>query len=405
MARTKGRSRPKARPKAKSKRQRKARLAKFGCDLTESQFKLQFANKVGSIETFGLVTDEADWLAKRDHPDFLVPGIPPGIGELRRFHRKVFGSGELIMPDGERVKHWGFRDENGVEDLPSTAIRVAGGDLMQCELKPSIGPHTIHWHGIEPDMDNDGVGHTSFEVTGGYTYQWRAHPANAGTYFYHCHVNTVLHVQMGLFGALIIDPYEAEPHPDGKLPLQDAPDAWRYHAEHERIWALYTVDPSWHNLQHFAGFCLEDAGLNQFNPEYFLIGRHPQHPDGRPITGDASQPVAVSAPRGENVYIRMVQAGYHPIELDLGALGAYTHLIEADGRAIRDGIDLDGLGAGRAPVAVPFNELPSKRLSPAERVGLLINSPVAGEFPVEIKTRHWVTQEVIGMVRTMVTFT
>ena len=376
----------------------------FACDLTQTQYDLMFANK-DAPETYGLVTSEADWLAKRDHPDYLVAGMPLGIGELRRFERKVFGSGKLQMPDGQEVRHWGFRDENGVEGYPTTPIRLMGGDLMQCELKSSMRQHTIHWHGIEPDMDNDGVGHTSFEVTGNYTYQWRAHPANPGTYFYHCHVNTVLHFQMGLWGALIIDPHEAEPHPDGKKPIHDAPDQWRYHPEHERIWAINSIDPAWHELSHDAGLCFEDAGLDDFRPQYFGIGRHFQHPDGRPITGDEAQPVAVSAPQGENIMLRLIMANYFPVEIDFGALADDVYIIESDGRSLRTGLDLDGLATGTSPVALPWKEFHEQRLCPAERLGILIKTRRKGVYPVELRHRHWVSNQVVAVTRTYVEIT
>src|SRR3712207_6170838 len=279
-------------------------------------------------ETYGLVQNEADWLAKRDHPDYLTPGIPKGVGRLVRHERKVFGSGELEMYDGNVVRHWGFRDENGNEDYPSTPIRLMGGDLMQTELKSSMRQHTIHWHGIEPDMDNDGVGHTSFEVTGNYVYQWRAHTANAGTYFYHCHVNTVLHVQMGMFGALIIYPTGTRPEDEWKTPFHDAPADWSFNQEY--VWPFYAVDPVWHELNHAAGVCGEDVGLNDFQPQYFTIGRFSQDPDGPPIEGDAPtgpaivdgerncQPIAVKATPGDSVLIRTVNATYFPVELDFG---------------------------------------------------------------------------------------
>src|SRR5437667_2199633 len=200
----------------------------FNCVLNEAQFALAFPPQVGRIETFGLVTDQADWETKRNDPNFLAPGMPPGIGELRRLKRNVFVDGKLVMPDGVEIRHWGFEDENGVKTLPSSAIRVMAGDLVQVDLQAAKNRHTIHHHGIEPDMDNDGVGHTSFEVLGHYVYQWRPHVANAGTYFYHCHVNTTLHVQMGLFGALVIDPYDPDPQSPGKLPFGDAKQEWRY---------------------------------------------------------------------------------------------------------------------------------------------------------------------------------
>ncbi len=67
-------------------------------------------------------------------------------------------------------------------------------------------PHTIHWHGIEPTPINDGVGHCSMEI-GSYLYQWQ--PNFIGTYFYHCHRNTVQHFEFGLFSMLLIEAPDA----------------------------------------------------------------------------------------------------------------------------------------------------------------------------------------------------
>jgi FtsP/CotA-like multicopper oxidase with cupredoxin domain len=379
----------------------------FKCDIREDDYNIVFPDENGQREpdgTFGLVRNEAEWVRMRSQ---LPPEHGPQFGTLRRFERKVFNSGDLEMPDGVKVRHWGFEDElNEPEDsddrrtLPSPPIRVAGGDLVQVTLHATMRQHTIHHHGIEPDMDNDGVGHSSFEVFGRYTYQWRAHPANAGTYFYHCHVNTTLHVQMGMFGALIIDP----PGTDLDTPvslenprnsLTDGPPEWDYHRE--AFWALYAVDPVWHELNHAAGMCGEDAGLNRFNPTYFLINKHAEDPGGPPV--DAPD-VAIDAQPGETVLLRMVNASYHPIEIDFGGLDPLV--IESDGRGLRDQLDLSGLARRGRYVSAKWSQV-GGRIAPAERYALLIKDTPAGTYPVTVKHHDWITQEVIGMTRTTVT--
>ena len=90
---------------------------------------------------------------------------------------------------------------------PGPTIRVPRGAVYHADL---VGkgppPHTIHWHGIEPTPINDGVGHCSMEI-GKYLYQWQ--PNFIGSYFYHCHRNTMQHFEFGLFGFLVIEPPDA----------------------------------------------------------------------------------------------------------------------------------------------------------------------------------------------------
>jgi len=88
--------------------------------------------------------------------------------------------------------------------FPGTTVRMPNGCIFHC-LTSGKGPppHTIHWHGMEPTPMNDGVGHCSMEL-GSYTYQWQ--PNFLGTYFYHCHRNTMQHFEFGLYGLLLVEP-------------------------------------------------------------------------------------------------------------------------------------------------------------------------------------------------------
>src|SRR5690606_20599539 len=123
------------------------------------------------------------------------------------------------------------------EQFPSPLIRVQKDDLVHVKLSASKGSHTIHHHGIEPTTMNDGVGHVSMEITGNYVYQWQ--PRTPGTYFYHCHKNTVTHFEMGLFGLLVVDP---KPDANGKVrAFEDGPVY-----DVEAFWVLDDIDPRWH---------------------------------------------------------------------------------------------------------------------------------------------------------------
>ncbi|MDN4610332.1 multicopper oxidase domain-containing protein [Arthrobacter burdickii] len=190
-----------------------------------------------------------------------------------------FFSRELTFPDGSSREVWSFQNETSGRQLPAPLVRMTEGEVFHGTVKPSKNVHTIHWHGIEPDPRNDGVGHTSFEVTGSYTYQWRPEPAqrgnpnkgSAGTYFYHCHVNTPLHVQMGMFGALIVDPPSdpARPTPTGTR--RHSSEGPLYDIATETLIAPYSIDPRWHGLNHAAGLSGEDVGLNRFEPKHFYL--------------------------------------------------------------------------------------------------------------------------------------
>ncbi|MBI2857921.1 MAG: carboxypeptidase regulatory-like domain-containing protein [Chloroflexi bacterium] len=205
---------------------------------------MSFESPAFVIPRQSLSGQQAEWVKIFDPPSLgdagdplAVPPVPPAplptpelLEPTNPVPEVMAAAGFRIAPaaphtverdllHGLRVSTWdGLKDlefytfrESGNATLdgnyPAGTIRVPRGVVFH-GLVEGHGPppHTIHWHGIEPTPLNDGVGHCSMEL-GFYTYQWM--PNFIGTYFYHCHRNTVQHFEFGLFGLLLIEPPDA----------------------------------------------------------------------------------------------------------------------------------------------------------------------------------------------------
>ena len=71
--------------------------------------------------------------------------------------------------------------------------------------------HTIHFHGFANQIAYfDGVPDASLSVPPGQSLRYRYLPVDAGTYMYHCHVEDVEHVQMGMNGMVFISPRKGQ---------------------------------------------------------------------------------------------------------------------------------------------------------------------------------------------------
>ena len=330
----------------------------------------------------------------------------------RVFRRKVFND-RMEFPDGAEHEVWAFEDDSSGHRFPSPLIRVVEGDVVHVAVKPSMSHHTIHWHGIEPDPRNDGVGHTSFEVSGEYTYQWvpergaigDPNVGSAGTYFYHCHVNTPLHVQMGMFGALIVDPapdLSRPTRPGARRAFTDGPE---YDVATETLVLAYAVDPRWHDLGHAAGLSGEDVGLNRFEPEHFyLLGGQvasPARGDGvsalTGITARVTDGRTAGAPLP--TLLRIVHGGYHPTVLRFydqnGRPAAIGEVISHDGRPYRDTLSPTGPSAPLRDLGRPIMTS-TLTFGAAEKYDLLLVPATAGRYLLSMEWVHWVTGSVMG---------
>ena len=318
-----------------------------------------------------------------------------------------FFNDKMTFNDGREFEIWTFESETSGRVFPAPLVRLTEGELFHGTVSPSKGPHTIHWHGIEPDPRNDGVGHTSFEVSGHYTYQWEPQTGRpgdpnvgtAGTYFYHCHVNTALHVQMGMFGVLVIDPVV---HPDfpvtpgARRAFVDGPE---YDIDTETVLAPYSVDPRWHELNHAAGLSGEDVGLDRFEPTrfYFLGGELARGPAGEgPWELSTIRANAAGSPRKPTL-LRLINSSYFPQDIrftDAAGIPVAMELIGHDGRPFRDTSKARG---DSPPVRDTGQPLLTSFINfgAAERYDVLLRPPSPGTYRLTVAERHWITNRII----------
>ena len=289
----------------------------------------------------------------------MDPVPPDRVFNLNLMHRfdLPLPSNVANMVGDDELPMWIIRNDDAEprESFPSPLLRMVQGEVIHALVHTSKDTHTIHWHGIEPTPMNDGVGKHSFEIHGeldlGFTYQFQAN--EAGTYFYHCHKNTTLHFEMGLYGGFIIDPPAPEgsgltaPYVTGgpgfvagKLRAEDSTELLRY--DIEKIWVVDDMDSRWHlpepHHNHNMQEC-DDANpadpstfyrygdatemgefeLNDFQQDIFAVsGVVMNVGSGPPFVGTIDAPsVRINAAVGQTVLLRYINASYTIQELTL----------------------------------------------------------------------------------------
>lgn len=95
--------------------------------------------------------------------------------------------------------------------IPGPLLRWREGDTVTLRVRNRLPYDTsIHWHGILLPANMDGVPGFSFAgIAPDGMYEYRFKVVQNGTYWYHSHSG--FQEQLGVYGALIIDPKEPEP--------------------------------------------------------------------------------------------------------------------------------------------------------------------------------------------------
>jgi FtsP/CotA-like multicopper oxidase with cupredoxin domain len=103
---------------------------------------------------------------------------------------------------------------------PSPVIRAKQHQPVRIRVVNQLNePTTIHWHGMRIPIGMDGVPFLSQPpIMPGETFDYEFTPPDAGSFWYHPHMNSVEQLGKGLVGALIVDEAE-KPDFDADLVL------------------------------------------------------------------------------------------------------------------------------------------------------------------------------------------
>ena len=163
----------------------------------------------GDPDLFWAGTDGWFWLPPDSsfgsmHPDALAPSP---------FTTYIFGFRNVtemtdVQREGQRNKAQHTAPFFWVDEYNgSNEFRLQLTNLGLA-LRPDLTDnHTLHWHGFRnviPFFDGEPTGSVAVPVGQRFTYIYR--PRDPGTYMYHCHVEDIEHVTMGMTGIVFVRP-------------------------------------------------------------------------------------------------------------------------------------------------------------------------------------------------------
>ena len=131
----------------------------------------------------------------------IVLLILPLLGNSQIKQTKLISKmdGTFQREDGTNTPYWGFGEfnpnlANQRITLPSPLLIYDLNDSVYLKLH-NLSPetHTIHLHGLDVTQINDGVPSTSYGILSNDSTTYKFKAKHAGTFLYHCHVNTNMH--------------------------------------------------------------------------------------------------------------------------------------------------------------------------------------------------------------------
>lgn len=260
---------------------------------------------------------------------------------------------------GISLPFWVFAPDlggmNPIARLPGPTLRFEQGDHVRIVVKNThYFPHTLHMHGVLKPNAMDGVPQvTQAPIQPGESFTYDFVAQNPGTFWYHCHVQPPVHILMGLYGMLIIEPNRPANAftplvMTAKMPeLSVASRQAGFSAEYALIYG--DIDPNLHRPLQGTGVSLaqlEQQMHRAYNSTERIARYFVLNGKSFPYTL-LDSPIRVRP--DEHVLVRVLNAGPDVISLHLH--GHHPEMLALDGEAIppeqRRALDTITISAGQ----------------------------------------------------------
>ncbi|MFN5460087.1 MAG: multicopper oxidase domain-containing protein [Bacteroidota bacterium] len=256
-------------------------------------------------------------------------GVASSDAQITKTFNVVLRSnfGTDTMWDGLDVPIYSMNHSLSAEPkIPARVIYCNEGDSVVLNaLSLAQGEHhTIHLHGLDVDTRNDGDPMTSFwlEHLQDTTYSFKA--THAGTYLYHCHVADVVHVQMGMYGLVVVK------SANGVNTAWTGGPAF----DKEVHWLTSELDSSWHFNVPTHDPATDTVNIPPYVPTYFLVNGKSEWQ----LHNNDS--VSIKGLVGQKIYLRLANIGFYNNKVVFPShLSAVV--IDSDGRPLPNPINGD----------------------------------------------------------------
>jgi FtsP/CotA-like multicopper oxidase with cupredoxin domain len=125
-----------------------------------------------------------------------VPDADRSVVEVDLEAREV----DWEFTPGRVTRAWGFNGQ-----IPGPTIEARVGDVLEVRLTNRLPePTVIHWHGLQVPAAMDGTDMVQRRVAPGETFTYRFKLPDAGTFWYHPHMNETVQLERGLYGAIVV---------------------------------------------------------------------------------------------------------------------------------------------------------------------------------------------------------